>query len=41
MSWVIGFLNFYRCYFIFIFLNVCVGTGSYVRELEEQGIETK
>ena len=39
MSWVIGFLNFYRCYFIF--LNVCVGTGSYVRELEEQGIETK
>ena len=37
MSWVIGFLNFYRCYF----LNVCVGTGSYVRELEEQGIETK
>ena len=38
MSWVIGFLNFYRCYF---FLNVCVGTGSYVRELEEQGIETK
>ena len=25
------------CYF----LNVCVGTGSYVRELEEQGIETK
>ena len=35
MSWVIGFLNFYRCFF---FLNVCVGTG---RELEEQGIETK
>ena len=24
-----------------IFLNVCVGTGSYVRELEEQDIETK
>ena len=35
MSWVIGFLNFYRCYF---FKRLC---GSYVRELEEQGIEAK
>ena len=26
---------------VLIFFNVCVGTGSYMRELEEQAIETK
>ena len=34
--WIFKFLQV-----LFFFLNVCVGTGSYVRELEEQGIETK
>ena len=38
--WIFKFLQVLFFYF-FIFLNVCVGTGSYVRELEEQGIETK
>ena len=32
--WIFKFLQVF-------FLNACVGTGSYVRELEEQGIETK
>ena len=37
--WIFKFLQVF--FFFLFFLNVCVGTGSYVRELEEQGIETK
>ena len=34
-NWILKLLQ------VLIFLNVCMGPGSYLRELEEQAIETK